>query len=57
LIQIKARSNENARLGHVLPLKTKGYDADGNGAGAAVQIATVGIGTHPALTQADFVVI
>jgi Ca2+-binding RTX toxin-like protein len=33
------------------------YDADGNGAGTAVQIATVGISVHPALTQADFVVI
>jgi Ca2+-binding RTX toxin-like protein len=33
------------------------YDVDGNGAGTAVQIATVGIGIHPALTQADFVVI
>ncbi len=31
------------------------YDADGNGAGVAVQIAL--LGTHPALTNADFVVI
>ncbi|MFI3154548.1 MAG: calcium-binding protein [Methylococcaceae bacterium] len=31
------------------------YDADGNGADAAVQIAV--LGTHPALTFADFVVI
>ena len=31
------------------------YDADGNGAGAAVQIAL--LGTHPVLTNADFVVI
>jgi len=33
------------------------YDADGNGAGAAVQIATIGVSSHPALTNADFVVI
>jgi Ca2+-binding RTX toxin-like protein len=33
------------------------YDADGTGAAAAVQIATVGVSTHPALTAADFVVI
>jgi Ca2+-binding RTX toxin-like protein len=31
------------------------YDTDGNGAGAAVQIAL--IGNHAALTAADFVVI
>jgi len=31
------------------------YDADGNGAEAAVQIATLGI--NPALTNDDFVVI
>ncbi len=33
------------------------YDADGNGAGAAVQIALIGLSTHAALTNADFVVI
>jgi Ca2+-binding RTX toxin-like protein len=33
------------------------YDADGNGAGVAVQIALLGVTTHPALTNADFVVI
>ena len=33
------------------------YDADGNGAGAATQIAMLGTGTHPALTYADFFVI
>jgi len=33
------------------------YDADGNGAGLAVQIALLGATTHPALTNADFVVI
>jgi hypothetical protein len=34
------------------------YDADGNGAGAAVQIALIGAAnTHAALTNADFVVI
>ncbi|NOT13531.1 MAG: hypothetical protein HOP23_17180 [Methylococcaceae bacterium] len=33
------------------------YDADGNGAGASVQIAMVGISTHPLLTSADFMVI
>ena len=33
------------------------YDADGNGAGAAVQIALLGLSTHPALTAADFVVV
>ena len=32
------------------------YDADGNGAGAAVQIAVFGVGTHPALTAEDFTV-
>lgn len=33
------------------------YDADGNGANAAVQIVILGTATHPALTAADFVVI
>ncbi|MCX7093517.1 MAG: hypothetical protein NTY50_08735 [Methylobacter sp.] len=33
------------------------YDADGNGAGAAVQIAVLGITTHPTLTNVDFEVI
>ena len=33
------------------------YDADGNGAGAGVQIALIGLSTHAALTNADFVVI
>ena len=33
------------------------YDADGNGAGASVQISTIGISVHPALTNADFMVI
>lgn len=33
------------------------YDADGSGAGAAVQFATLGATTHPALTAADMVVI
>jgi Ca2+-binding RTX toxin-like protein len=33
------------------------YDADGSGAGAAVQIALLGVTTHPAVTNADFVVI
>ena len=33
------------------------YDADGTGLTAAVQIATIGITTHPALTNADFMVI
>ena len=33
------------------------YDADGNGAGAAVQIALVGTTSHPALSAADFAVI
>ena len=33
------------------------YDADGNGAGAAIQIALIGTATHAALTNADFVVI
>lgn len=32
------------------------YDADGDGAGAAVQIAVFGVGTHPALTADDFTV-
>jgi Ca2+-binding RTX toxin-like protein len=32
------------------------YDADGTGAGAAVQIAIVGTTTHPALTASDFTV-
>ena len=31
------------------------YDADGNGAGAAVQVATIGVGL--AMTNADIVVI
>ena len=31
------------------------YDADGNGAGLAIKIAI--LGTHPALTAADFIVI
>jgi hypothetical protein len=29
------------------------YDADGSGAGAKVQIATLGTTVHPALTAAD----
>lgn len=33
------------------------YDADGSGAGAAVQIAVVGTGTHPSLSAADFLVV
>ncbi|MDP1615198.1 MAG: hypothetical protein Q8L68_05315, partial [Methylococcales bacterium] len=33
------------------------YDADGNGSGAAVQVAVLGIASHPTLTNADFVVI
>jgi Ca2+-binding RTX toxin-like protein len=33
------------------------YDADGNGSGAAVQIALIGIAIHPDLTAADFIVI
>ncbi len=33
------------------------YDADGSGVGAAVQIALLGVTTHPALTAADFVVV
>lgn len=33
------------------------YDADGNGAGAAVQIALIGISDHAVLTNADFVVV
>jgi VCBS repeat-containing protein len=33
------------------------YDADGSGSGAATQIAVLGTATHPALTNADFIVI
>ncbi|MEI8208843.1 MAG: NF038122 family metalloprotease [Methylococcales bacterium] len=33
------------------------YDADANGAGAAVQVALIGTTTHPALVAADFLVI
>ena len=33
------------------------YDADGTGSTAAIQFATIGSTTHPALTNADFVVI
>lgn len=33
------------------------YDADGNGAGVAVQVAVLGVTTHPVVTNADFVVI
>jgi VCBS repeat-containing protein len=33
------------------------YDADGNGAGAATQVAILGTVTHPNLTVADFVII
>lgn len=33
------------------------YDADGDGAGAAVQFATVGSTTHPTVTSNDFTVI
>ncbi|MDK9693205.1 MAG: hypothetical protein OEL19_03010 [Sulfurimonas sp.] len=33
------------------------YDADGNGAGAAVAFALLGTSTHPTITAADFVVI
>ncbi|MGD9971052.1 MAG: hypothetical protein AB7S65_11425 [Sulfuricurvum sp.] len=34
-----------------------GYDADGSGSGAAIQIAVLGTTTHPTLTNTDFVVI
>ncbi|MFZ1296382.1 MAG: calcium-binding protein [Pseudomonadales bacterium] len=33
------------------------YDADGNGAGAAVQFAQLGTGSHPTISEADFVII
>jgi Ca2+-binding RTX toxin-like protein len=33
------------------------YDADGSGNGAAVQIALIGLSTHPTLTYQDFLVI
>ena len=33
------------------------YDADGNGVRTPIQIALLGIETHPALTEADFVVV
>ena len=33
------------------------YDADGTGSTAAIQFATIGSTTHPALTNTDFVVI
>ncbi len=33
------------------------YDADGNGAVAPVEIALIGVLTHPALTTASFVVV
>jgi len=33
------------------------YDADGSGAGAAVEFAIVGISTHPTLVSADFVIV
>lgn len=32
------------------------YDADGNGAGARVQFALLGVSSHPTITNADFVV-
>jgi hypothetical protein len=33
------------------------YDADGNGSAASVEIALMGVTTHPALTAASFVVV
>jgi Ca2+-binding RTX toxin-like protein len=33
------------------------YDADGNGAGAAVQFAQLGASAHPVISSADFVVV
>jgi Ca2+-binding RTX toxin-like protein len=33
------------------------YDADGNGSGAAVQIAILGVQTHPTIDYKDFAVI
>ncbi len=33
------------------------YDADGSGAGAAVQVALIGTTTHPALVATDFLVV
>jgi serralysin len=32
------------------------YDADGSGSGAAVEFAVLGTSTHPAITNADFIV-
>jgi Ca2+-binding RTX toxin-like protein len=32
------------------------YDADGNGSGAAIQIATLGSAIHPSLTASSFIV-
>jgi hypothetical protein len=33
------------------------YDADGNGSGAAVQIAILGTSSHPTVAYTDFAVI
>jgi Ca2+-binding RTX toxin-like protein len=33
------------------------YDADGNGAGAAVQVALLGVSLHPSITAADILII
>jgi len=32
------------------------YDADGSGAGVAVEFAIVGVSTHPALVSTDFII-
>ena len=45
---------------HLIYNSTSGvlyYDADGSGAGAAVQVALIGTTTHPALTAADILIV
>lgn len=52
-----AAQDANDRIIYNIATGALSYDADGNGAGAAVQFAIVGISSHPMLGASDFFVI